>query len=235
MSALKNTTRHNIPLDRALQAVAAKGEIPVNLNNFLDNHHYVTIPVLTTVIICIRLAAIVAAIIIKQVRAKARAVRQTVNYQNQALIIMQETLRNLEHNRDEYENRPRKQQAPQPPPTAWLASLTMTEKPPRVPPPYATTLPQGQPGYSLGASPSLAADMLRTAATTAGQSLGMPHGLVANMLGTPAATAGHYLGMQHKLAANMLRLQTGRDQAPVMNFPIATPTSIDMKTMMACQ
>jgi hypothetical protein len=42
LSSLENRTRHNIPLDRALQAVAANGEIPVNLSDLLDNHHYVT-------------------------------------------------------------------------------------------------------------------------------------------------------------------------------------------------
>jgi hypothetical protein len=55
------------------------------------------------------------------------------------------------------------------------------------------------------------------------------------MLGTAATTAEHLLGMHHKQAANMLGFQTGSDQAPVMNFPRATPTSINMKTMMARQ
>jgi hypothetical protein len=201
LDALKNKTRPNISLDIALKAVAANGEIPVNLNDLLDNHYYVTVPVLTTVIICILIAAIVAAIIIKRLRVEARAVRQTVSYQNQALIITQETVRNLENSQDECENRPRKLQAPQPPPTAPFAPLTMTEKPPRVPPLYATASPPGQPEYSLGVSQSLAADMLGTAAATAGHSLDMPHGLAANMLG----------------------FQTGRDQAPVRNFPGAAP------------
>jgi hypothetical protein len=76
--------------------VAANGEIPVNLNDLLDNHHYVTVPVLTTVIIIILIGAIFGAVMIKRVKADARAVRQTLNYQNQVFGIMQEIVLNLE-------------------------------------------------------------------------------------------------------------------------------------------
>jgi hypothetical protein len=184
MTSLENRTRHNIPLDRALQAVAANGEIPVNLNDLLDNHHYVTVPVLTTVIIIIILiGAIIGAMVIKRVKADARAVRQTLNYQNQAFGIMQETVRNMEQNRDDDDVRPRKHQAPMPPPTAPLASPIITYRPPHVPPLYLTTSRPLRRGYSLGASPSLEADMLGTAATTAGHSLGMHHEQAAAMLG----------------------------------------------------
>jgi hypothetical protein len=209
LSSLESSARHSIPLDRALQAVAANGEIPMNMNNLLDSHHYVTVPVLTTVIFMILIAATIGGVVITRMKAVNRATRQTLNYLNQASGIMQETVRNQELNREEDKIRPRKHHAPMPPPTA---PQTTTYRPPNVPLPYA--IPgAGQPGYSLGASPSLEADMLGTAATT----------------------AGHSLGMHHKQAAAMLGFQTGRDQAPVMIFPRATPTSIAMKTMMAGQ
>jgi hypothetical protein len=132
-----------------LRAVAANGDLPVNLN--LDNHHYVTVPVLTMVIIIILIGAIIGAVVIKRVKADARAVRQTLYFQNQAFGIMQETVRNLEQNRDDDKVRPQKHQAPLPPPTAQPAQPIMTYRPPHVPPPYATTSTPGQPGYWLGA------------------------------------------------------------------------------------
>jgi hypothetical protein len=53
LTSLANNTRHNIPLEKALQAVGAIGEIPVNLNDLLDGHHYITVRVMTTVIIIV--------------------------------------------------------------------------------------------------------------------------------------------------------------------------------------
>jgi hypothetical protein len=82
LSSLENRTRHNIPLDRALQAVEANGEIPVNLNDLLDGHHYVTVPVMTTVIIMILLGATIGGVIITRMKADNCATRQTLNYLN---------------------------------------------------------------------------------------------------------------------------------------------------------
>lgn len=127
MSSLENRTRHNIPLDIALKAMAANGEIPVNLNNLLDTHHYVMVPVLTTLIITLIIAA--AAVFIRRMRREAIAVAQTVSYQMALLISMQENMRRLGHIAEEHghlaldareTNRPRTMAAP----------LPMTEKPP---------------------------------------------------------------------------------------------------------
>jgi hypothetical protein len=82
LSSLENSTRHNIPLDRALQAVAAYGEIPVNLNNLLDSHHYMTVPVLTTVIFMILIGATIGGVVITHMKADNRATRQNLNYLN---------------------------------------------------------------------------------------------------------------------------------------------------------
>lgn len=138
MSALKNRTRHNIPLDIAFKAVAENGEIPVNLNDLVDNHHYVTVPGVTTVIIGILITP-AAAIVIKRMRVEVLAVAQTVSYQMAAYIAMQENVRHLENAADEHKNRTRKPHAPQPPLTA---PLPMIAKPPRMPPLYATASPQ---------------------------------------------------------------------------------------------
>jgi hypothetical protein len=82
LSSLENSTRHNTPLDRALQAVAAKGAIPSNLKDLLDNHHYMTMPVLTTSIIMIFIGATIGGVLIHRMKADNRARRQTLNYQN---------------------------------------------------------------------------------------------------------------------------------------------------------
>jgi hypothetical protein len=53
LTSLANNTRHNIPLEIALQAVGANNGVTVDLNSLLDGHHYVRVPVMTTVIIVI--------------------------------------------------------------------------------------------------------------------------------------------------------------------------------------
>jgi hypothetical protein len=44
LTNLANNIRHNIPLEIALQAVGAEYGVPMDLNQVLDNHHYVTVP-----------------------------------------------------------------------------------------------------------------------------------------------------------------------------------------------
>jgi hypothetical protein len=83
LSSLANNTRHNIPLEIALQAVGANGEILVNLNNLLDGHHYVTVPVMTTVIIII--------LVITRMKGENCGLRQLFNYLNNPVAIMQDS------------------------------------------------------------------------------------------------------------------------------------------------
>jgi hypothetical protein len=59
LTSLANNTRHNIPLEIALQAVGANGAIPVDLNSLLYGHPYVTVPVMTTVIIIILVGSVI--------------------------------------------------------------------------------------------------------------------------------------------------------------------------------
>jgi hypothetical protein len=50
LTNLANNTRHNIPLEIALQAVGAEYGVPMNLNEVLDNHHYVTVPIVVLIL-----------------------------------------------------------------------------------------------------------------------------------------------------------------------------------------
>jgi hypothetical protein len=213
LTSLANNTRHNIPLEIALQAVGANGAILVDLNSLLHGHHYVTVPVMTTVIIIILVGSIIGGVVITRVKGENREIRLCYTYLRQEIAIMKEAEQNRELRQEEDENRPRKSTAPQPP----------SYRQP-VPPPYAapgsgqpgyrTPLPAGGPGYSLRASPSLVRDLKANEESTAWHSLGMHQELEAAMLGG---------------------FQIGRDQVPVNNFPRAAPMAIDMKTMMARQ
>jgi hypothetical protein len=44
LTKLANNTRHNIPLEVALQAVGAEYGVPMNMNQILDKHQKVTVP-----------------------------------------------------------------------------------------------------------------------------------------------------------------------------------------------
>jgi hypothetical protein len=199
LTSLANNTRHNMPLEIALQAVGANGEIPVNLNDLLDGHHYVTVPVMTTVIIIIIISATIGGVVITRVKGENHGLRQSFNYLKNEVAIMQEAQQNQELRQEEDENRPRKHQAPVPPPSA---PQPPSYRLPQVPPPYAgpgsgrpgyrTSLSAGRPGYLLGASPSLVTDLRANEETT----------------------AGHSLGMHQEQAAAMLGFQTGRDPSP---------------------
>jgi hypothetical protein len=68
LTSLANNTRHNILLEIALQAVGANGAVPVDLNSLLDGNHYVTVPVMTTVIIIILVGSIIGGVIITRLK-----------------------------------------------------------------------------------------------------------------------------------------------------------------------
>jgi hypothetical protein len=50
LTNLANNTRHNIPLEIALQAVGAEYGVPMDLNQVLDNPHYVTVPIVVLIL-----------------------------------------------------------------------------------------------------------------------------------------------------------------------------------------
>jgi hypothetical protein len=215
LTSLANNTRHNIPLEIALQAVGANGEVPVDLNSMLDGHHYVTVPVMTTIIIVILVGSVVGGVVITGTSANQRKNDNNILYFKKELIILRDAVRNREEGQEEEENRPpKKPTAPQPPsyrqpvPPLYAAAG-------RGRPGYSTPQsPAGRPGYSLGATASLVAGLQEHGASTAGQSLGMHREQAAAMLGG---------------------FQVGRDQVPVNNFPRGAPAAIDMTDMMVRQ
>jgi hypothetical protein len=75
LTRLANNTRHNIPLEIALQAVGANVAIPVDLNSLLDGHHYVMVPVMTTVIIIILVGSVIGGVVITRVKGDQRESR----------------------------------------------------------------------------------------------------------------------------------------------------------------
>jgi hypothetical protein len=155
LTRLANNTRHNIPLEVALQAVGATDGVPMDMNGVLDGHHYVTVPVITIIIILILTGAVVFAVIIVRTTTNAKRQEQKIGHMAKQYDIMFEAVRNREE--EEERGRLRKPTAPQP------ASYKQPGPPPyaaarRGRPGYVTPQsPDGRPGYSLGASPSLIA------------------------------------------------------------------------------
>jgi hypothetical protein len=216
LTRLANNTRHNIPLEVALQAVGATDGVPFDMNGVLDGHHYVTVPVITIIIIIILTGAVVFAVIIVRTTTNATRQEQKIGHMAKQYNIMFEAVRNREE--EEERSRPRKPTAPQPPQPATYKQLG--------PPPYAAAgrgrpgyrTPQsldGRPGYSLGASPSLIAGLQEHEASTAGHSLGM-----------------HVTGMQGEAASMLGGFRTGRDQVATKNFLRGAPAAINMSDMM---
>jgi hypothetical protein len=219
LTRLANNTRHNIPLEVALQVVGATDGVPIDMIRVLDGNHYVTVPVMTISIILILSGAVVFAVIIVRTTTNAKRQDQKIAHMAKQYDIMFDAVRNREEVQEEEErNRPRKPTAPQPPqPPSYKQP---------VPPPYAAAgrgrtghvtpqSPDGRPGYSLGASPSLIAGLQEHEASTAGHSLGM-----------------HVTGMQGEAASLLGGFRMGRDQVAVKNFPRGAPAAINMANMM---
>jgi hypothetical protein len=215
LNSLANNTRHNIPLEIALQAVGATDGVPMDLNSVLDGHHYVTVPVMTIVIIVILVGSVVGGVIITRTSANQRKNDNTISYMAKELRILGDAVRNREEGQEEEERnrQAKKPTAPQPP----------SYRHP-VPPPYAAA-GRGRPGYS---TPQSLAGM-------PGYSLGASASLVAGLQEHEVSTAGHSLGMQEQAAAMLGGFQVGRDQVSVNNFPRGAPAAINMSDMMERQ
>jgi hypothetical protein len=149
LTSLANNTRHNIPLEIALQAVGANRAVPVDLNSLLDGHHYVTVPVMTKVIIIILVGFVIGGVIITRLKANQRESKHNYTYLAKEFVILRDALQNREgRQEEEEESSPRKPTAPQPP------SYRQPVPPPyaaagRGRPGYSTSLPAGRPRYSL--------------------------------------------------------------------------------------
>jgi hypothetical protein len=96
LTSLANNTRHNIPLEIALQAVGAEYGVPMNLSDVLDNHHYVTVPIVTVIIVIMMTIAVIFAVMIARHVSEARRHCQIMVYMNKQQNGFDETLRFLE-------------------------------------------------------------------------------------------------------------------------------------------
>jgi hypothetical protein len=114
LTRLANNTRHNIPLEVALRAVGAECGVPLNMNDVLDQHHYVTVPIITVIIVIILTIAVIFAVVIARSIAKSKRQDQVTAHMGKQLDGLFEALRNKE---EEGRGRrgPRKPTAPQPP------------------------------------------------------------------------------------------------------------------------
>jgi hypothetical protein len=210
LTNLANNTRHNIPLEIALQAVGAEYGVPMNLNEVLDNHHYVMVPIVVLILFVGGTILVIMGVMLPRRSTDVRHQYQMTIYMHKRQDTLKRTLDDLEEREAKMNpERPAKAQAPQPPWDRVTAG----------PPPYAG---QGRvrppvssgPGCPLGATSSLIAEMQEHARTTTGHSLGMNetelHGAGARALGA---------------------FDLGRNQEAARNYPRA-PAAINMQEMM---
>jgi hypothetical protein len=185
LTKLANNTRHNIPLEVALQAVGAEYGVPMELNQVLDIHHYVTVPVTVLVLIVGGTIMVIMAVMIWLRTKDSRESFLMMSYVHKRQNNFADTLKFLEE-REALTNpeKPRKAKAPQPQWDIITAALA----------PYAAQR-QGrapvssEPGCPLGATASLIMEMQEINATTAGHSLGMNE---TELLGTGSRTRGAF-------------------------------------------
>jgi hypothetical protein len=151
LTNLANNTRHNIPLEIALQAVGAKYGVPMDLNQLLDNHHYVTVPIVVLILFVGGTVLVIMVVIIWRRSKDSRETFQMMDYMHKRQNVFENALDFLEK-REAMNNpeRPRKATAPQPPWDCVTAA----------PAPYAGQrrgrLPVSSgPGCPLGATESL--------------------------------------------------------------------------------
>jgi hypothetical protein len=215
LTNLGNNTRHNIPLEIPFQAVWAEYGVPMNLNNVLDNHHYVTVPIVTGIIVIGMTIAVIFAVIIAHRASESRRQYQMMEYMNNRPSSFEKTLNYLEDRKEGIDRqRPGKAMAPQPP----------QEQSVKGPPPYAAKIrgrpgysesPAGRPGYPLGATMSLIEELQEHNRTTAGHSLGMNE---TDLQGEGASALGGF--------------DLGRNQVASRNYPRGAPVAINMRDMM---
>jgi hypothetical protein len=119
--------------------VGAEYGVPMNLNDVLDNHHYVTVPIVTVIIVIMMTIAVIFAVVITRHVSEARRHYQIMVYMNKRQNGFEETLRFREEKEEGIDRqRPGKATAPQPP-----QERSVTE-----PPPYVSK-GRGRPGSVL--------------------------------------------------------------------------------------
>jgi type II secretory pathway pseudopilin PulG len=153
LTRLANNTRHNIPLEVALRSVGAEYGVPINMNDVLDKHHYVTVPIITVIILIILTIAVIFGVVIARSIAKSKRQDQVMAHMGKQQDVLFEALRNRKEEEGRGRRGPRKPTAPEPQQTETYSQ----PGPPsyaaagRGRPGYAVTpqSPAGRPGYSL--------------------------------------------------------------------------------------
>jgi hypothetical protein len=216
LTRLANNTRHNIPLEVALQAMGGEYGVPLNMNDELDKHHYVTVPIVTVSIVIILTIAVIFAVVIVRNIANAKRQYQFMMHMKKRQDNLFEALRYREEEEEERGRmRPRKPTAPQPPQKESFSQPPSYASAGRGCPGYSES-PAGRPGYSLGAPLSLVAELQEHGISTAGHSLGM-----------------NAAGIQGEAASMLRGFNIGRDQVAMKNYPRGgAPVVINMVDMM---
>ncbi len=207
LTDLANNTRHNIPLEVALQAVGAEYGIPMNLNQVLDEHQKVTVPMTVVTILVVGLIIAVMAVAIWRGAKERRELYITQQY----MIQRQNLLEGKEPNAERLQLQP---QAPPPPPERDILFPD--------PPPY-NGRHRGRPPtaagkeHSLGMNSTLKKTIDNFNRTTTGHSLGMNE---TELMETGARTRGAF--------------DLGGGQDATRNYPRA-PVEISMTDMLSRQ
>jgi hypothetical protein len=203
-----------------LRAVGAEYGVPLNMNDVLDEHHYVTVPIIMVIIVIILTIAVIFGVVIVRNIAKSKRQDQLMAHMGKRQDVLIEAMRNQEEEEEgRGRMRPRKPTAPQP---AQTESYSHSGPPSyaaigRGRPNYAETpqSPTGKPGYSLGAPLSLVAELQEHGTSTAGHSLGM-----------------NVAGLQGEAAGMLGGFNIGRDQVATKNYLRGAPVAINTVDMM---
>jgi uncharacterized ion transporter superfamily protein YfcC len=93
---MANNTRHNITLEIALQAVGAEYGVPMNLNEVVDNHHYLTVPIVVLILFVGGTILVIMAVIIWRRSKDSRQMYQMMDYMHKRQNMFEKTLDFLE-------------------------------------------------------------------------------------------------------------------------------------------
>jgi hypothetical protein len=99
LTGLENKTRHNIPLEAALRAVGAEYGVPLNMNDVLDKHHYVTVPIIMVIIVIILTIAVIFGVVIVCNIAKSKRQDQLMAHMGKRMDFLIEAMRNAQSRR----------------------------------------------------------------------------------------------------------------------------------------
>jgi hypothetical protein len=204
LTDLANNTRHNIPLEVALQAVGAEYGVPMNMNQILDEHQKVTVPL---TVVTIMGGGFILAVM-------AVAIWRGIKERREMYITLKYVIKRQDLHEGEEPNNQRLQLQPQAPPPPPERDILFPDPPPyngrnRGRPPTAAGKE-----HSLGMNSTLKKTIEHFNRTTTGHSLGMNE---SELMETGARTRGAF--------------DLGGGQDATRNYPRA-PVEISMSDML---